>query len=98
MTLPSFQQLMRPTLVVVCQKLEELPISRIECELVRQLRITSEDLSRLVPSGQQSIFATRLTWARCYLVKAGLIEPIRRGFVRATERGIALLAGGILDI
>ena len=98
MSLPSFQELMLPTLAVVCQKREEIPVSRVEIELVRSLRISSEDLSRLVPSGQQSIFANRLNWARCYLVKAGLVAPTRRGYVRGTERGQALLAEGVLDI
>jgi len=98
MSLPSFQQLMLPALAVVCQKLEEIHVSRIEEELVRALKISEEDLSRLVPSGQQTIFANRLTWARCYLVKAGLVEPTRRGYVRGTERARSLMAEGVTEL
>jgi restriction system protein len=98
MPLPTFQQLMLPTLAVVCQRLEELHVSRIEEELVKTLKITAEDLSRLAPSGQQSIFANRLAWARCYLTKAGLVEATRRGYVRGAERGRALLAEGLTEL
>ena len=64
------------------------------------LRLPEEELERLVPSGQQTMFANRLNWARCYLVKAGLVEPTRRGYVRGTERGRSLLGEGVgeLDI
>ncbi|HXT06367.1 MAG TPA: restriction endonuclease [Roseiarcus sp.] len=98
MSLPSFQQLMLPTLGVVCQRYEEIHVSRIEEELAKALRVPAEELSRLVPSGQQTIFANRLNWARCYLVKAGLVEPTRRGYVRATERARALLAEGVNEL
>jgi restriction system protein len=98
MSLPSFQQLMLPTLGFVCQRLEEIHVSRIEEELAKSLRVPAEELSRLVPSGQQTIFANRLNWARCYLVKAGLVEPTRRGYVRGTERARALLAEGVNEL
>jgi restriction system protein len=98
MPLPNFQQLMLPVLGLVCQRLEEVHVSRIEQELVKSLKISAEELSRLVPSGQQSIFANRLNWARCYLVKAALLEPTRRGYVRGTERGRALLGERVIEI
>jgi restriction system protein len=98
MSLPSFQQLMLPTLAVVCRKLEEMPVSRIEEELTFILKIPREELRRMVPSGQQSVFANRLNWARCYLVKAGLIDATRRGYVRGSERGRALIAEGLRQL
>ncbi len=98
MSLPSFQQLMLPTLAVVCQRLEEVHVSRIEEDLVKTLKITAEDLSHIAPSGQQPLFANRLAWARCYLTKAGLVESTRRGYVRGTERARELLAEGVPEI
>ena len=53
--------------------------------------------SRL-PSGNQTLFANRLNWARSYLSKAGLIELPRRGYCRATDRGRELLAEGVNEI
>jgi restriction system protein len=98
MLLPGFQQLMLPTLKVVCQRQEEIHVSRIEEELAKALKLPEEELARLVPSGQQTMFANRLNWARCYLVKAGLVEPTRRGYVRGTERGRSLLGEGVSDL
>ena len=52
----------------------------------------------MLPSGQQTVFANRLNWARAYLAKAGLLEATRRGFVRGTERGRDLIAEGVKEI
>ena len=49
----------------------------------------------MLPSGNQAVLSNRLNWARSYLTKAGLIEPTRRGYCRATDRGRALLAEGV---
>ena len=98
MSLPSFQQLMFPILVLACQRLDEVHVSRIEEELAKTLRVSGEELGRLVPSGQQTIFANRLNWARCYLLKAGLIESTRRGYIRGAERGRDLLGEGVREI
>src|SRR5271154_2575165 len=98
MSLLSFQQLMLPTLALLCQRFDEVHVSRVEEELVKALKISADELSRLVPSGQQSIFANRLNWARCYLLKAGLIESTRRGYIRGTERARDLLAGGVREL
>jgi restriction system protein len=98
MSLPSFQQLMLPTLSIVSQTFEETPLSRIEERLARQLNLSAEERGGLAPSGQQTLFANRLNWARCYLVKAGLVEPTRRGYVRATTRGREAIAKGVSEI
>lgn len=54
--------------------------------------LTDEEQSETVPSGQQTIIHNRVTWARTYLVKAGLLDSTRRGYVRITEEGRALVA------
>jgi restriction system protein len=90
-SLPSFQQLMLPTLEGLARRHEETSISGLEEEIVKTLRISSEDRARLLPSGAQTVLSNRLNWARSYLSKAGLIESPRRGHVRATDRGRALL-------
>jgi restriction system protein len=98
MSLPSFQQLMLPTLALLCQRFDEMHVSRVEEELVKALKISAEELTRLVPSRQQSIFANRLNWARCYLLKAGLIESTRRGYIRGTERARDLIEEGVREL
>ena len=98
MGLPSFQQLMLPTLQYVCQRFDDVHISKVEEEIAKALKLTSEDLARILPSGQQSVYANRLNWARSYLSKAHLLEVPRRGFCRGTERARELLAEGIKEI
>ena len=98
MTLPSFQQLMLPALQTLGLRHEEISIAGLEDEVVKSLRISSEVRARMLPSGNQTVFANRLNWARSYLSKAGLIELPRRGYCRATDRGRELLAEGINEI
>jgi restriction system protein len=98
MGLPSFQQLMLPTLQYVCQRFDDVHISKVEEEIAKALKLSSEDLARILPSGQQSVYANRLNWARSYLSKAHLLEMPRRGFCRGTERARDLLAEGIKEI
>ncbi len=86
---------MLPALQTLARLGEEISVAELEDELVRVLNISSEERARMLPSGNQTIFANRLNWARSYLSKAGLIELPRRGYCRATERGRELLAEGV---
>ena len=60
---------------------------------IARLRDFSEnDLSELLPSGKQTVFANRVGWACTYLKKAGLIEsPARAKFV-ITDEGRSVFA------
>ena len=98
MVVPNFQQLMLPALQTIGQRYDEVSIAGLEDEIIRSLRISSEDRERMLPSGNQTVFANRLNWARSYLSKAGLIELPRRGYCRATDRGRELLAEGVNEI
>jgi len=98
MALPSFQQLMLPALQCACRRLDEMHVSKLEEDVAEVLRLHAGDLERMLPSGQQTVFANRLHWARSYLAKAGLIESTRRGFCRGTQRGRDLIAEGVDEI
>ncbi len=98
MGMPSFQQLMLPALQMLGQRHEEISVAGLEEEVVKALRISSEERARVLPSGNQTVLSNRLNWARSYLSKAGLIELPRRGYCRATDRGRELLAEGVGEI
>jgi len=98
MGVPSFQQLMLPALQTIGQRYDEISISGLEDEVSRALKISVEERQLRLPSGNQTLFANRLNWARSYLSKAGLIELPRRGYCRATDRGRELLAQGVSEI
>ncbi len=98
MGLPSFQQLMLPALQCACRRLDEMNVAKLEEEVAELLRLSTTDRERVLPSGQQTVFANRLHWARSYLSKAALVESTRRGFFRGTERGRDLIAEGVNEI
>ena len=98
MALPSFQQLMAPTLFVLADHLSGLHVAQIEEAIAGKLELSQADLARLLPSGTQSVFANRLNWARSYLSRALLIETPRRGLCRITDRGRELLKSGVKEI
>ena len=98
MSMPNFQQLMLPMLHRLCDRRDDVPVSLLEDEVAKLLRLSNEDLSRVLPSGQQSVFSNRLNWARSYLTKAGLVETPRRGYYRATDRARALVSENLREI
>ena len=70
MGVPSFQQLMLPALQTIGQRYDEISISGLEDEVSRALKISVEERQLRLPSGNQTLFANRLNWARSYLSKA----------------------------
>jgi restriction system protein len=96
--LPSFPQLMLPVLQLLGARYEEISVGALEEELVRTLRISSEERARMLPSGAQTVLANRLNWARAYLSRAGLIEMPRRGHCLITQRGRKLLGEDLDEI
>lgn len=55
--------------------------------LAVEFKLSDAERRELLPSGQQEIFNNRVSWARTYLKKAGLLKTTRRGFFQITERG-----------
>ena len=73
----------------LCQTLRRASTFRgIEEELGQSAEDHRRGSRPAVPSGQQSVFANRLNWARCYLVQGGSRRTDRAAATcRATERG-----------
>ena len=91
MPIPDYQTLMLPLL--------QLSKERGECHflevidfLATKFGVSEAERQELLPSGAQPIFVNRVSWARTYLKKAGLLEYPRRGFLKITERGLEVLA------
>ena len=59
--------------------------------LASEFSLTDEEKNEFLPSGQQTVFANRVGWARTYLKKAGLLSSPRRGYFQITERGRSVL-------
>lgn len=55
------------------------------------MKLTPEEVAQKLPSGAQTVFANRVSWAMVYLTRAGAFKRIKRGVIQITERGKDLL-------
>ena len=92
MAIPDYQSIMLPLLELAGDGETRHVHKAIEL-LAQRFKLTDDDRRELVPSGQQPRFQNRVSWARTYMTKAGLLESPKRGFFRITKRGQQVLAG-----
>lgn len=91
MAIPDYQTVMLPLLRLLRDGREH-NIGEVVDSLADEFRLSSEERQQLLGSGQQTVIRNRAGWARTYLKKAGLIESVRRGYFRITDRGQSVLA------
>ena len=91
MPVPDFQSLMLPALEALAGG-REAPLSEVRERIAAVERLSIDDLWEMLPSGRQSVFVNRVSWALTYLGRAGLTERVRRGVWRLTADGESLLA------
>ena len=91
MAVPKFYEFMKPLL-------EELKdgqmhtIKEIKVTLAQKFNLSDDDLTEMLPSGRQTKFINRLSWAGTYLKKAGLIAGPARGAFQITKEGLSVLS------
>lgn len=94
MAIPDFQTIMLPLLRYAADsKIHH--IHDAVTYLAKEFNLSEEELSELLPSGQQPIFYNRVGWARTYLKKAKLLSDPNRGYFQITERGFKVLQENI---
>ena len=86
MPVPKYHELTLPMLKYLKMQTEAVTIADIKNTLAIQLSLTDEDLAQQLPSGL-NMFSDRLSWAKTYLLKAGLIEQPKRAFCQISELG-----------
>ena len=91
MAIPDYQTCMLPPLRQLSDG-HEYALRDAEPDLAQHFGLTAAELAERLPSGQQRVFKNRLGWASSYLKKAALLESPRRGVVKITPRGQAVLA------
>jgi restriction system protein len=82
---------MLPLLHFLSDKIEHSLRETID-NLETKFKLSDDEKKQLLPSGNQKIFENRVGWARTYLKKALLLEPVRRGYFQITQRGLSILA------
>ena len=89
MSLPDYQTLMLPVLELAA--IGEQSVPGMEAAIAARFGLTDEDRQIMLPSGRQRVLHNRTHWAKFYLTKAGLLQSTRRGHVRITAEGQAVL-------
>jgi restriction system protein len=90
MSIPGYQDFMLPLLRIAADGMEHRVAEAMET-LAVQLGITESEQELMLPSGTQTRFYNRVTWALTYLSKSLLIEKTGRGKFRIAPRGLEVL-------
>ncbi|MGA9993033.1 MAG: winged helix-turn-helix domain-containing protein [Thiobacillaceae bacterium] len=92
MPIPDYETLMLPLLEIASGAGDEgVKLSIAADQLAELFTLTDKERTELLPSGGTFKFSSRVSWARTYLQKAGLLEAPKRGFFRLTPRGAMIL-------
>lgn len=90
MSVPKFYEFMKPFLVAVGDE-KSHTIKELRIILAADFNLTAEEMSEMLPSGTQTVFANRVQWAGTYLTKAGLLTKPSRGVFLISEEGKRVL-------
>lgn len=66
-------------------------ISDVVNKLADEMHISDEDRKIKISSGSSLLYG-RVSWAKTYLLQAGLLESVGRGLFKATNEGLSLLS------
>jgi restriction system protein len=88
--IPNYQALLLPCLEVLASG-KTLTLAELNQQLAEKLKLTPQECAVRLESGAV-LFYSRVSWARTYLKKAGLIEFPQKGVSVITELGKATLS------
>jgi restriction system protein len=91
MTIPTFQALLRPWLLLASDG-NEHALQDVIAELAIISSLTDEERAEMLPSGFQATFTNRVAWAATHLNKARALNRVGRGRYVITDRGRHLIA------
>lgn len=91
MAVPEFQNFMLPILKLFSDR-QIHSINECMNTAIRSFNLNDDDIKQTVPSGKQTLVANRVYWSLTYLKKSLLIETVKRGEYKITERGAQLLS------
>jgi restriction system protein len=91
MPIPDYQDCMLPVLEALADG-KDYQLRAVTAALADRFGLSEDERKELLRSGQQTVIANRVSWAKTYMKKAGLISQPNRGVVRITEEGRAVLA------
>src|SRR4051812_14568864 len=90
MPIPDYQTIMRPLLDLLADGREH-PLRDLKASLADHFALTDEERAQMLPSGVATVFTDRVSWARYYLQRAGMLQQPRRSVYQITDGGRNLL-------
>lgn len=97
MAIPDFQKIMLPLLKKAADVTDFLLRDFGEL-LANDFNLSEAERAEVLPSGGQTRFINRVSWAAIYLYKAGLLERVKRGHYKISHRGRKVLKEGPEEI
>jgi len=90
MAIPQYSEMMLPLLQLMGDGQEHHVKEAIE-PIAEYFNLTKDEQELLLKDSNQPLVYYRIHWANTYLKKALLLESTRRGYIRITKRGMAVL-------
>ncbi len=90
MAIPDYQSIMRPLMSFISDG-KTRTLKEAISFLGDEFGLTEDEKLQMLPSGAQTVFHNRVSWARTYLKAAGLVENPVRGQMRITSLGKEVL-------
>lgn len=94
MSLPNYQEFMRPLLQVYAEIKEPRKIAKLEQVVANKMHLTSEQQGEMIRSKRNTVVYSRLHWASYYMYIAGLLRKPQPGYYEITPAGISALKSG----
>ncbi len=91
MTIPDYQSIMKPALLVLRDG-TEWSVKKMTEKMGETFGLSEDEIKSYLPSGTQTVMTNRTNWALYYLKRAGIVENARRGVYKITKRGLSVLA------
>jgi restriction endonuclease Mrr len=91
MPVPDYQECMLPVLELLADG-QNHRLRDLANGVADRFKLDRAERSEKIPSGQQTVISNRVTWAKTYLKKAGLLQNPVFGMVRITDEGKKVLA------
>ena len=88
MGIPKYFEFSRPLLNFLAKDSRSHSMQEIYSAMAKIFNISKEEQQKLLPSGTQTIFKNRVSWAKQDLFWCGLISRENRGIYKITESGL----------
>jgi hypothetical protein len=97
LSLPTVNDVLQPLLEAIgyWKFQRPIPTKAIRLELENKFNLTEEQRTLRTVQGNETVFGSRINWAKFNLKKAGLVVYPKRGHVDLTHRGFLALNGGL---